>query len=232
MIKTFDTKNEIDNFLINYFKELSNKEIEKKGSFNIALSGGSTPLSFYEKLALEKDISWDNIYIFFVDERMVSNQNIKSNIYQIKKALIDPLKLENVFYINKEIDLEDSKLEYELLIKAHFKEEVPSFDFVLLGIGDDGHTASIFPNSKLIEEKKDLIGIDQKIGDNFFRMSFTFPLINNSKNIVFLAIGENKKFMIKKILIDKDKSIVATRVRAKENLMYLLNKKSSSLINF
>jgi 6-phosphogluconolactonase len=222
MIKVLKS-DQIVSYLVNYFKELANSEINEKGFFNIALSGGSTPLKFYERLAKEKDINWDKIYIFFVDERMVSNVDIKSNIYQIKKALIDPLNLKNVFYINKEIDLEDAREEYELLIKDHFKEEYPSFDFILLGLGDDGHTASIFPDSDLIKEKKDLIGVDQKKGDDFFRMSFTFPLINNSKNIVFLITGDKKKFIIKKLLLDKDKDVVALKVKAVKNLIYLLD---------
>lgn len=233
MIKTFTTKEEIDKFLIKYFKELSIKYINEKGSFNIALSGGSTPFSFYEKLSKEKDISWDKIFIFFVDERIVSNTDFKSNVYQIKKALIDPIKLsdKNVFYINKDIDEDDSSKEYELSLKAHFKDDMPSFDFILLGIGDDGHTASLFPNTALLKEKKDLIGTTKKQGDDFFRMSFTYPLINNSKNSVFMATGDNKKTIIKRILIDKDKNLPATHVKAKESLIYLLDEKASCLLS-
>jgi 6-phosphogluconolactonase len=226
MIKVLK-KDQLVSYLVNYFKELSKKEINKKGFFNIALSGGSTPLEFYEKLSLEKDINWDKIYIFFVDERMVSNLDIKSNIYQIKKTLIDKINIKNVFYINKELNLEDAREEYELFIKDHFKEKKPSFDFILLGLGEDGHSASIFPESDLIHEKKDLIGFDQKKGDGFFRMSFTFELINRSKNIVFLITGDKKKFIVKKLLLDKDLSVVASKVKAKDNMVYLLDEKAA-----
>ncbi len=232
-IKIFPSKNDIDNFLLDLFIDLSKKEIEKKGFFSIALSGGKTPLSFYEKLSKQKDILWDKIHIFFVDERMVSSSLDNSNIFWINKLLIKPLSLkkENIHYINKELDEQDSAIEYELEIKSFLKNELPSIDFILLGIGKDGHTASIFPNTKAMREKEKLILLTDKDDEKFSRMSFSFPLINHAKNIVFLTFGDNKSEIIKKIIQDKDFSLPATHVKAKENLLFLLDEKASKFID-
>jgi len=228
-IKVFETKDLAEDFLIKLFEKLSKDAIEEKGYFSVALSGGQTPLSFYKKLSKQKDILWDKIHIFFVDERMISDDDENSNIYQINKYLIKPLNLkkENIHYINKEIDTIDAALEYELEIKSFMKEEMPSFDFILLGIGKDGHTASLFPNSNNLKEKEKLIVLDQKEEEAFDRLSFTFPLINNAKNIVFLAFLQNKASIIKRILLDKDHRLPATQIKAREKLYFILDKKAA-----
>ncbi len=229
-VKTFETKDEIEDFLVEYFYRLSNEEINKKGFFSVALSGGNTPLGFYKKLSCEKDILWDKIHVFFVDERMVSDDNEKSNTYQISKYLINPLNLKNVHYINKEIDAADSVQKYERHILNFFKDK-PSFDFILLGIGEDGHTASIFPRSNALKEKKKLVIKTQKEGENFSRISFTLPLINQSKNIILIAVGSEKAEVIRQIIIDKNSSLPAQVIAYKrDDIFILLDRKSSELI--
>ena len=232
-IKVFEEIEDLNYFLFDLIKNLSSSEIEKKGFFSIALSGGTTPLDFYKYLATKKNLNWDKIHIFFVDERMVSNLDELSNIYQINKHLIEPLNLkkENIHYINKEIDVDDARGEYELEIKSLSHEDRPSFDLVLLGIGSDGHTASLFPDFDILKEKEKLILLTQKKDEDFERISFSFPLINNAKNILFLALGENKASIIKKILLDKDEKLPAQHIKAKENLYFILDKKAAKFID-
>jgi len=228
-IKVFENKDLAEDYLVRLFDKLSNEAIEEKGYFTIALSGGQTPLSFYEKLTKQKDILWDKIHIFFVDERMISDDDENSNIYQINKNLIKPLNInkKNLHYINKEIDTIDSAQEYELEIKSFMKQEMPSFDLIILGIGKDGHTASLFPNSQTLKEKEKLITLDQKNEESFDRLSFTFPLINHAKNIVFLAFLQNKASIIKRVLLDKDHRLPATLVKATDKLYFILDKKAA-----
>ncbi|NGX63502.1 MAG: 6-phosphogluconolactonase [Candidatus Anoxychlamydiales bacterium] len=232
-IKMFDSQDDINLFLIDLLKKISKNSIEKKGIFTLALSGGSTPLFFYDELSKNKDINWDKTHLFFVDERMVSDLDEKSNIYQINKHLIKPLNLkkENIHYINKDIDPEDAAKEYELDIKSVYHEEIPSLDLILLGIGKDGHTASLFPNQDILCEQEKLVVLNSKEDEDFERISFTYPIINNAKNVVFLALGESKASIIKRILIDKDRSLPAFHVKAKENLYFILDKKASKFID-
>ncbi|MBN2479260.1 MAG: 6-phosphogluconolactonase [Parachlamydiales bacterium] len=230
-IQKFENQNDLNTFLVDFFIKKSTDEIvEKKGYFTVAISGGKTPLSFLAILAKEPKILWDKIFLFFVDERMLENTSEVSNIYQINKYLIHPLKLKNVFYINKDIDDKDAALEYELQIKAILKQEKPSFDLVLLGIGKDGHTASIFPESEIFHQKEKLVDVTQKKEESFSRISMTLPLINNSKNIAFIAVGDNKAEIIKRILIDNDKKLPAANVHAKELLYFLLDKKAAKFL--
>ncbi|NGX35904.1 MAG: 6-phosphogluconolactonase [Candidatus Anoxychlamydiales bacterium] len=233
-IKVFDEIEDLNYFLFDLIKNISVQAIEKKGFFSLALSGGSTPLNFYDYLASKKHLDWEKFHVFFVDERLVSDLNEISNIYQINKRLIKPLNLkkEQIHYINKEIDPEDAQNEYELEIKDSLShEEHPSFDLILLGIGKDGHTASLFPNTDILHEKEKLISLVQKEDEEFERLSFTYPLINNAKNVLFLALGENKASIIKKVLIDKDGKYPAQHIKAKENLYFILDKKAAKFID-
>jgi len=232
-IKMFDDLEDMNFYLIDLFTQIILEAIEKNNKAYIALSGGSTPLSFYKDLSKQKHLDWDKIHIFFVDERMVSNLDEKSNIYQIEKFLIKPLNLkkENIHYISKDIDILDAIKEYELDIKSFLHVEKPSFDFVLLGIGEDGHTASLFPNSNTLKEDKKFVVLASKKEEDFDRVSFSYSLINLAKNVVFLTIGENKANIIKKILLDKERSLPAFHIRAQDNLFYILDRKAAKFID-
>ncbi|OGN59222.1 MAG: 6-phosphogluconolactonase [Chlamydiae bacterium RIFCSPHIGHO2_12_FULL_27_8] len=225
-ILTFENTFERDNFLVLEFTKKSIFEIEKKGFFSVALSGGETPISFYKKLSEEKKILWNKIHIFFVDERMVEDGSKVSNTYHINEALIKPLSLKNVHYIDKDLDSKDASLEYELEIKSFFKNENPSFDFIVLGLGKDGHTASLFPDRLDLLKSKNLVVSSQKEEENFYRITFTYHLINDAKNIFILACGENKASIVKKV-IDNDKSYPACHIKAKESCKLLIDKKAS-----
>jgi len=232
-IKMFDDEEALNFYLIDLFTQITTKAIEKNNKAFIALSGGKTPLSFYQVLSKQKHLSWDKIHIFFVDERMVSNLDEKSNIYQIEKHLIKPLNLkkENIHYINKEIDILDAIKEYELDIKSFLHKEKPSFDLILLGIGQDGHTASLFPNAATLKEKDKFVVLASKKEEDFDRVSFSLPLINLAKNVIFLTLGENKANIIKKIFLDKDMSLPSFHVKDKENLLFVLDKKAAKFID-
>lgn len=233
-IKMFEDIDDMNFYLIDLFKQITTKAIEKNGKASIALSGGKTPLSFYQSLSKQKHLNWDKIHIFFVDERMVSNLDEKSNIYQIEKHLIQPLNLkkENIHYINKDIDILDAIEEYELEIKSFVHEEKPSFDLILLGIGEDGHTASLFPSADVfLKEKEKLVVLASKIDEDFDRVSFSYPLINLANNVLFLALGENKASIIKRMFIDKDRSLPAFHVKNKGKLYFILDKKAAKFID-
>jgi len=227
-------KNEKDLFLHSFkiFKELSIKYIKKNGFFKVALSGGKTPLKLFKILKNhKKDISWDKIFIFFVDERFVPFKDKKNNGYSAYKNFIKPLNLkkENIFYIKTDKTPSKNALEYENTIKKNFKKNIPSFDLIMLGLGEDGHIASLFPKTKALKEKKRLI-IETK-HKNLSRISFTLKLINSAKNIILIAKGEKKAKIIKEFLKGR-KTYPISLVKPKGKFHIFIDKEAaSSLIN-
>jgi 6-phosphogluconolactonase len=187
--------------------------LKRKGSFNMALSGGTTPRLLYEHLAspsLKDRIDWSGIFLFWSDERVVPKDSWHSNFNTAWKSLISmiPIPRNNVLAPNT--DLSDASLaaaDYEKIILAHFSESseaIPQFDLIMLGMGPDGHTASLFPGHWALEEKDRLIaGIDELIGDPPTpRVTFTLPLINNSQNVLFLVSGPGKSGILNEVFRD------------------------------
>lgn len=156
---------------------------QEKQPVRIALSGGSSPKAVYEKLA-KSDIDWSTVELYQVDER-----SDHSNAKMIEESLTSKLKNLKVFHKF------DNK--YEAKIK---KLERPFFDLVLLGLGTDGHTASIFPNSKAIEELEDLVLKTESPSGIKERMTLSFPAILSTEKIIFLIRGAEKKGILEKMM--------------------------------
>jgi 6-phosphogluconolactonase len=200
---------EISHSAAEKFISIGNKAIKKNGRFNVALSGGSTPKSLYNLLATDEfkgKIDWENVFFFFSDERDVSPQSIQSNFRMANESLLKPLKInrKNIIRWNTEIiNAEEVAENYEKTLSKIFElsnGEFPSFDLILLGMGEDGHTASLFPFTTALNEKqKPVIStFVEKLNAN--RLTFTFPTINNASNIIFLISGESKAPALKEVL--------------------------------
>ena len=177
--------------------------IQNKKSINIALSGGSTPLPIYEKLRTF-NLKWKKIKFFMVDERCVSNTNPESNYGNIKKIFFDFIPSLNFPIINSELSYYESAAKYETLIRKHVNtvDKFPQFDLIILGMGLDGHTASLFPETKALTEKKKLVVLNNVPQLNTNRITMTYPLILNSKKIILLIKGEKKRNVLKDELMD------------------------------
>lgn len=182
--------------LASYFLDKGKTAIQEIGSFNVALSGGSSPKKLFELLAsdsLKDRLDWSKVYFFFGDERYVAHDHSDSNYLMAYNALFSPLNIkeENIFKVDTSLDPESAALDYEQAIKNHFKREV-NFDLILLGLGDDAHTASLFPGTNILFNDENLVK-DVYLEDKaVYRISFTAPLINKAKNIAFLTFGEAK----------------------------------------
>lgn len=198
---------------------------------NIALSGGSTPKLMFEKLAKLTKLDWENVNIFLVDERYVCTDSKNSNFNMIKKHLLNNIDIpsENIKNIKYADDIDESVGKYKSMLIEQFsltpEKPYPVFDLIHLGIGADGHTASIFESQKVNNNKL----IDITKGEKFKRITFTYKILNHAKNIVFLASGSEKKEIIKKIL-EKDKRYPAANVENDGNIYFLLDKKSAALV--
>lgn len=206
-IKIFKEVDELMIALADFIKKISEEAIARKGRFDFVLSGGSSPKKLYELLALKyrEKIDWNRTYFFFEDERFVSADSVKRNSLMVKKALLDPLEIPktNIFIVDTTNSPEDSAKSYMKNIEKHFDDQPIHFDFVLLGLGDNSHTASLFPFTSVLHEK------DANIKSVFvkeldaYRITMTAPLINNAKHIAFLVFGENKADAVYNVLENK-----------------------------
>ena len=180
------------------FTGLLNKILaSKSGKINIALSGGSTPRLWFEYLVANtaQDIEWDRLVLFWGDERCVPPDHSESNYGMTRKFLLDHIKIpeENVHRIKGELDPEEAALSYGLELSDHFKKaEVPQFDLLILGLGDDGHTASIFPHEIKLWNSSDLCVVATHPETGQKRVSLSGKVINSAKNVAFLVAGWKK----------------------------------------
>lgn len=211
--------------------------IEQKGSFTWALSGGNTPLALYKLLATEsyqKKLDWKNIFVFWSDERYIPFQSPENNSQQTKIAMLDhiPIPQENIFTIPVNLPVKKAAKHYEQTLKQFFKTEQPVFDLILLGMGSDGHTASLFPNTEILKEKNALIKNCYVDAVYMERISFTAPLINNAKKILFLISGAEKAAALQKVLSPKKQPQLfpAQLIKAakKNELIWFVDAKAAS----
>lgn len=211
------------------FLEIARTAIDEKGSFTVALSGGSTPKALYNQLKNDSaTIDWTRVFVFFSDERTVPPTSPDSNYHM---ALTNgfgelPIPKNQIFRMKGEVDAKKGALEYESKIREHVRNE--SFDLILLGMGDDGHTASLFPNTKALTEIKQLVVENAVPQKNTTRITFTYPLLKKAKNILFLAIGDSKADMVYKVLHDKNHQYPAGEVTSDHSkVLWILDKGSS-----
>ncbi len=196
---------EVADEVAQHFVSLSKVAIADHGKFNVALAGGTTPILAYNLLATKysKDVDWNNVYIFWSDERFVPPDHQDSGIKPVKEALIDKISIppENVFpFPTVNCTLEESAQIYSSTLKKHFDSDLPKFDLIMLGLGLDGHTASLFPNSQT-SDSKELISIERNSPKPPpIRLTFTHKLINNAKNVIIIVTGKEKSLILEKIL--------------------------------
>ena len=214
-----------ENFLIKKFIAEFKRKVKKKGKgrFSFVLTGGDSPVKLYKNLAKEKNIPWKNIDFFIGDERCVNKNSKYSNINMCKKNLLKkiPILTSQIYKINiKNIKPKKIALEYEKKIKKYFNGKKISFDLTLLGVGNDGHIASLFKNN--INKKNKKI-VDFVIREDFKRITLTIKCINNSRNIFLWAPGKNKKKIIKNIIKDKKYLYPASYLKSKNIILFYSN---------
>ncbi|MFC1616735.1 6-phosphogluconolactonase [Candidatus Margulisiibacteriota bacterium] len=202
------------------------KQIQKKGFFTLVLAGGNTPKEFYKYLAEKyaSDTFWQKTCIFFGDERFVPIDSELSNYKMANEALLSkiPIPKMNIFRVKTELNSPDSAAKnYENIIISFFKEKnIHNFDFVLLGLGLDGHTASLFPNSAVLDEKKRLTSAvpAPEMEPKVPRITLTYPALNSAENIFFLIIGKEKEAVFKKVQINSGPNSIypAGRISGKQ----------------
>lgn len=201
--------------------------ISAGGRFSVAVSGGSTPGRLFTLLGSElyaDKIDWSRVYFFWVDERCVPKEHKESNFGGAWDSLLSHISIpeSNIHRIKGEIPPVDGALEYEKELTNFFgADTTPAFDLIFLGMGEDGHTASLFPASDSLEEDKRLavpVYIEKL---KSWRITLTLPVLNNAHSVVFLVTGSNKAEALKEIL-GRDES-------AKNYPAYLIKPDNGSL---
>jgi 6-phosphogluconolactonase len=234
----FKDIDEISGYVADRWLEISVNAINKNGLFTVALSGGRTPLTLHKKLVESKDLCrWDKTHIFLVDERFVPYDDIESNFKMIRETLLDLVRIpaENIHPIPVEEDAGASASKYEEEIRSFFSLDdasFPKFDLVLLGIGGDGHTASLFTGTPALDEKGRL-ATAVRAGDSIKqeRITMTLPVINNAENIFFMASGTGKAKVIKAVIEDKGCGLPAAMVRPESGgPVFLIDESAGSLL--
>ena len=190
--------------------ETSKEAIEARGQFNFVLSGGSSPKKLYELLAstYKDKMDWEKIYFFFGDERYVPEKDQQRNSLMAEKALFKPLGIEDsqIFKVDTKGSPEDSAYNYAKSIATHFKRKQIVFDFILLGLGDNAHTASLFPNSAVLEETEATVKSSFVKEVHMYRITMTAPLINQARHIAFLVYGQGKADAVYHVLHENGSS--------------------------
>jgi 6-phosphogluconolactonase len=189
-----------------FVTEVAAGAIAERGRFAIALSGGETPRPVYERLArpeLRRAVAWENVHVFFGDERCVPPDDPRSNYRMVREAWLarSDVPWANVHRIRGEDDPEVEAVRYEAEVRSLFRTRaIPAFDLILLGIGDDGHTASLFPGTAALHEQQRLVvALDVAVMGSR-RVTFTPPLINAARSVAFLARGAAKADMLWNVL--------------------------------
>jgi 6-phosphogluconolactonase len=185
--------------------DLANKSVATKGKFSIALSGGKTPGRLYELLATNDFIEkmpWKDTFVFWSDERCVSLNSNDNNAYNAKNILLNkvPLPPENIHRIPVNLPPAEAAKAYEKTIISFFREDEVTFDLILLGLGENGHTASIFPETEVVNTNKAGVMEVYLTKEKMFRVTMTAPLINRADNVFFIVIGDEKSIVLKDVL--------------------------------
>ena len=181
---------------------VAKRAIQQRGRFAVALSGGSTPKAIYEQLARKHrdDVDWSKVWLFWSDERAVPPESAESNYKMAMDAGFASLGLvkSQVFRMYAEAHVEKNAAEYEKVIHEHVGPH--GFDLVMLGVGEDGHTASLFPHGEALGEKKHWVRAVYVEAKKSWRMTLTLPCINGSALAVVYALGAGKAAVVPLVL--------------------------------
>ena len=179
--------------------------LAQQDRFTLALSGGSTPQKLHRILAqepLRSEIDWTRLHIFWGDERAVPFEDERNNAKMAFDTLLNfvPIPKEQIHVMRTDIPAEEAASQYEQLLHAYFDGKPFSFDLVLLGMGDDGHTLSLFPGKPIVHEKHKWADAFFLEAQDMFRITLTAPVTNLSKRVAFMAAGAGKAATLKGVL--------------------------------
>ena len=237
-VNIFNSKNEISAFFAQELAQLSQSKSENE-YVSLALSGGSTPKAIFEYLSGSgsEKIIWNKIHFFWGDERCVPPNDKESNFRMTKESLFDKIHVppQNIFRIKGEDDPLAEAKRYSKLVAdyAPSVKNIPVFDIVMLGLGEDGHTASVFPDKINLFDSSELYVSTRNPYTGQNRITATGKIINNATNVFFLVTGSSKAKMVARIIKKQEgyENLPASRVMPEsKNLFWLLDEQAAELL--
>lgn len=201
-VRVYEDKQELAEAAARDFAERAAEAIEDRGRFTVALAGGSTPKATYEILARDyaDGVDWSRVHVFFGDERTVPPDHEDSNYRMAREALLDHVPIGSVHRMRGELSPEEAAASYENELREFFGGNLPSLDLVMLGIGEDGHTASLFPNTPALDVTDRWVVENPVEKLDTVRLTLTKPVINAARAVVFAVAGEGKAEALREIL--------------------------------
>ena len=204
-LKVFESPADVARAAAQHFVEQSQEAVRRSNGFAVALSGGSTPKLLYELLANPKEpfrqqIPWDKTFFFFTDERNVPPDHPDSNYRMVHEAMFAHAPKTRVLRILGEKPADQAAKDYEHIFEELFEENIPDLDLIFLGLGEDGHTASLFPHSPALAETERLVVAPYVEKLNAYRITLTLPVLNNGNSTVFLVTGASKATVLREVI--------------------------------
>lgn len=205
MIRIFNDLEVLSQSAAEMFVELADQAINTNGRFSVALSGGRTPLRLYEILAstpIREQIRWESVHIFWGDERCVPVDDPRSNVGMAQKTLLDhvPIPKIQIHPILGDLPAALAAAHYETELRDFFGDQPPVFDLILLGLGVNAHTASLFPHMPVLDESERWVDEVYQAEKSMYRVTLTAPLINQARDVIFLVSGADKAFALQSVL--------------------------------
>jgi len=205
MIRVYRDLEELSLAAARLFVESASQAITKGGRFSVALAGGHTPCRLYELLAtspFREMVRWEAVHVFWGDERCVPATDPQNNALMARQALLDhiPLPINHIHPINGDLPPAQAAAAYEGELRTFFGDHPPALDLILLGMGDNAHTASLFPNTPVLRETKRWVAEVYVAEQDMYRVTLTLPLINQAGEVLFLVSGANKAPALQAVL--------------------------------
>ncbi|HXF99458.1 MAG TPA: 6-phosphogluconolactonase [Bacteroidota bacterium] len=213
--------------------------VEARGTASLVLSGGSTPEAIYRMLAAEPlrfQIDWSHLHLFWSDERCVPPDHAESNFRMVREALLRyvPIPQEHVHRIETEYEPETAARRYAETLRTVFSvkaPQIPQVDLVLLGLGEDGHTASLFPHTPILNEHERLVSAVFVPTLQAYRISLTLPVLNNARCVMFLVAGASKARILSEVIEAPEDKYPAQLVRPiKGRLQWIVDADAGALL--
>jgi 6-phosphogluconolactonase len=205
MIRVFNDYEALSQAAAEMFVELADQAINSNGRFSIALSGGNTPRRLYETLTADpfrEKVHWEAVHVFWGDERCVPLNDPRSNFLMARRALLDhvPVLADHIHPILGDLPAALAATHYETELRDFFGKQPPAFDLILLGLGENAHTASLFPHTLVLNEKERWVDKVYVAEQSMYRVTLTAPFINQAKAVIFLVSGAGKAFALQNVL--------------------------------
>lgn len=236
-VRVFPSSEDLFRAAAEQFCQVGLEAIRERGRYTVALSGGSTPRGLHHELVtnFSSQLPWEKVFFFWGDERHVPPDFPESNFRMAKETLLSklPIPVDHVFRMPGELpDANQGAALYEQTLREFFSltpGHFPRLDFTLLGMGPDGHSASLFPGTRGLEEKQHFVIGNWVPQHDTWRITLTYPVINSSRVVMFLITGEQKAEMVRKALKDPAAHLPCQGIQPEDGeLLWYLDKQAAS----